>query len=42
MFVIKGNGKKSNVEFVYGSGEFSGVVKIASRVCDDIELPFFI
>ena len=38
MFVIKGNGKKSNVEFVYDSGEFSGVVKIASRVCDDIEL----
>ena len=38
MFVIKGNGKKSNVGFVYGSGEFSGVVKIASRVCDDIEL----
>ncbi|MBP5358540.1 MAG: glycosyl hydrolase 115 family protein, partial [Treponema sp.] len=38
MFVIKGNVKKSNVEFVYGSGEFSGVVKIASRVCDDIEL----
>ncbi len=37
MFVIKSNGKKSNVGFVYGSGEFPGVMRIASKVCDDVE-----
>ncbi|MBO7638156.1 MAG: hypothetical protein J6S91_04185, partial [Treponema sp.] len=38
MFIIKGNGKESNLGFVHGHGEFSGVLKIASRVCDDVEL----
>ncbi len=38
MFIIKSNGKKSNVGFVCGNGEFPGVMRIASRVCDDVAL----